>query len=189
MELVQWLAGEVLELIKLESHYLLLHEQRRARVLEVLWPEEPWGDTFFAVHLKRGLAEFLARDILLPAYDGSWVKPGSALYLTPGDLSVEPLVPPSDLERLYGRKPLVSGLGVPDRAHTITRVDDLVQRHGGFLRSLQGESYLKDRAAAGEAGFFRKLLEILHSWSQKFWTPRTWHDYLGDAPIVLSQVR
>ncbi|HHY95183.1 MAG TPA: DUF3883 domain-containing protein [Firmicutes bacterium] len=183
----QWMAGEALELIKLTTHCLLSHEQRRTRVLEVLWPEEPRGEGFFAVHLKAGLAEFLERDILLPAYDGSWVKPGSALCLTPGELSVESLVSPSDLERLYGRKPLMSGLGVPSALRTITQVDDLVQRHGGFLRSAQGESYLKERAAARDAAFFTRLLELLHSCSQKFWGTRTWRDYLGDAPIVLTE--
>lgn len=183
----QWLAGEVLELIKLASHYLLLHEQRRTRVLEVLWPEEPRGEGFFAVHLKAGLAEFLERDILLPGYDGSWVKPRSALYLTPGDLSVESLVPPSDLDRLYGRKPLVSGLAVPWGLRTITQVDDLVNSHGGFLSSAQGQSYLKERAAAGDVAFFKRLLEVLCSWSQRFWAASTWRKYLGDAPIVLTE--
>ncbi|HSW63848.1 MAG TPA: DUF3883 domain-containing protein [Dissulfurispiraceae bacterium] len=184
-----WVAGEVLKLIKLASHYLLAHEQRRTHALEVLWPEEPRGAGFFAEHLKGGLAAFLERDISLPAYDGSWVKPGAALYVVPDDLSVESLISPPELEQLYGKdsKPLLRGLVVPQGLTSITRVDTLVRNNGGFLRSPLGKSHLQERAAAGDVDFFKRLLEILRSGSEKYWHAPTWRAYLHDVPVVLTE--
>lgn len=188
----QWIAHEILQLIKEQARELLGHPQRRRNALVVLWPEPPYGDSFFDLHLKKGLAEFLQRDVLLPAYDGTWVKPSEALYVPDPDseaISVRGFISDQELHRLYGKKPLMPDVLVPHsmRWGAISEAFSLTGKQEGLLNFAKGEQLLKEKAAQGEIEFFRHLLERLYGWSREHWQPRTWRTYLGNAPIFLTE--
>jgi len=184
----QWLAKKVLDLIKETTSQLLADGQLRKKALEVLWPARGEGNDFFAIHVERGLMDFLRGDVELPAYDGALVQPSEAIYIEDGDMW--DVVGATRLERIYGRKPVNQDIRVPfisDNSYLVYPAPSLFgnSNHPGFVSTDEGEACLRDRAEQKDIDFFKLLYKKMSSLT---WTARTYRGApFAGAAIVLTE--
>lgn len=182
-----WLAEQIVLLIKRAAGELLAHPQRRQRGLSVLWPARPDASDFFAEHVERPVTAFLEEEVELPAFDGSFVRPRQALVVA--DPALWEVVGPEALEQLYGRRPLARELeldGAYPSSHILQRAPSLIgnTRQEGFLSTREGECFLRERAAQGDVARFKQAYAHI---AAPGWTPKSYQGSpLARTPLVLT---
>lgn len=180
----RWLARKVVKLVKDKSADLLANARFQQNVLEILWPASSSSNDFFAVHVERPLSDYLQSKLRLPAYDGTWVTPQEALYVSDPDMW--DLIGPVDLERLYRKKPIQQDVKVPHDYKAVEHAPYLFgnSRQPGFVSCHEGHQLLSEKASNLDVNFFKRLYERM---ALPGWQPGTYRSApLAQARIVLA---
>lgn len=180
----RWLAEQILELLKAKTIDLLRNPAWRMNALEILFPGMGTATDFFGINIEQPFSSYLKHEVQLPAYDGTWVTPDKALYVS--DPNMWEVIGATDLEKLYGLKPIAQDIKIPYGLSVIQQAPSLYGNSNtkGFVSTPKGEDFLAEKAATHDLAFFKLLYKKMYEIG---WQPATYRKApLASTDIVLT---
>lgn len=180
----RWLAKQILELLKAKTTDLLQNPAWRMNALEILFPGMGTANDFFGINIEQPFFNYLKHEVQLPAYDGTWVTPDKALYVSDPDMWE--VIGATDLEKLYGLKLIAQDIKIPYGLSVVQQAPSLYgnSNNKGFVSTPKGEDFLAEKAAAQDLAFFKLLYKKI---GEIGWQPATYRKApLASADIVLT---
>jgi hypothetical protein len=167
----EWLADEILNLITGKCiNNFLRHEKWKMNFTQILC-SSPGGHELFDFRIKKPLKEYIDKNPLLIAQDGTTCNIDELIIVTD---EIKELFSEGDFDRIYSHKKMVHSDCSPYYELKVEKAPNDIR---SFIDSAQGEILLQIKSSNNDAEWFIRLYSIIVNKYTHDYFRRNYHQY------------